>query len=279
MKKWNIFITFFKTLYGDHYTADSSFDKQNFTFVKVNDDYPLELDVNNFNSEIMYEHDFRVYFPELQKKGYHENSVMYHVYKNGLYRDYDYIGFIEYDHVLFDGFTRSIQDQLTQSAGDCIYAFNKFTFNQLWEQGVLLDPGRPKKETGDPRSEWNCLNVILKDYNDYFATHFDMHHLTRKNCFPICHCYLAPSAIFEKIMNFHTTVMDSGKVEQYHRKNWRARAGLMERYLAVELALQEARMIDDIQLEHRSYPIKVLKPDWFRPTLFMRLKQCLQKLT
>ncbi len=78
-------------------------------------------------------------------------------------------------------------------------------------------------------------------------------------------------------MKFHVFIIDSGKVENYHQHNWRARAGLMERYYAVELALEHAKMIDSIQLEHRNYPIKVLKPDWFQLPLLKRLKQCLLK--
>jgi hypothetical protein len=83
--------------------------------------------------------------------------------------------------------------------------------------------------------------------------------------------------MFEKMMAFHSAIMDSGKVEQYHQHNWRARAGLMERYLAVELALQEGDIVDSIQLEHRSYPVKILKPDWFRPTLKQQLMRYIDK--
>ena len=69
MKKWKIFVTFFKKLYDDHYTIDKSLDLKNFTFVKVNDEYEMEID-GKLDYDIFIEHDFRIYNPELQKRGY-----------------------------------------------------------------------------------------------------------------------------------------------------------------------------------------------------------------
>jgi hypothetical protein len=271
MKTWKIFVTTFKKLYDEHYASDSSFNMENFTFVKVNDDYPLELDGNRLGYDILFEHDFKIFDASLQKKGYHENSVLYHIYKNNIHKEYDYIGFIEYDHVLCDRFTADVQRLIDTAERDLLFAFNKFSFQQLWEQGILMDPGRHLKETGNPRSPWNCLNVILDDYNLFHGTAFRMEDLARKNCFPICHCILMPSGRFDRIMAFHSSIMDSGKVERYHQHNWRARAGLMERYLAVECALEDTECIDAFQLEHRSYPIKILNPQWVTSTPYLRL--------
>jgi hypothetical protein len=88
---------------------------------------------------------------------------------------------------------------------------------------------------------------------------------------------MLPSPMFEKMMVFHSEMMDSGKIEQYHQHNWRARAGLTERYLAVELALQVGEIVDTIQLEHRSLPIKILRPDWFNPTFYQRMMAYIYK--
>jgi hypothetical protein len=278
MKKWKIFVTFFKNLYDDHYTLDSSFDMQKFTFVKVNDKYAIELDENRLNYDIFFEHDFKCFNPAWQEKGYHENSVFYHIYKDNLHRDYDYIGFIEYDHVLRDHFTRDIQNMIDSADRDLAFIFNKFNFHQYWEQGILMDPRRPQKETGNPHSEWNCINIVLKDFNKFHGTNFRLEDLIRKDCFSVAHCFMLPSSLFDTMMVFHSAIMDSGKVEQYHQHNWRARAGLMERYLAVALALQDIEAITDIQLEHRSsYPIKVLNPDWFKPTFYQRMMAYIYK--
>jgi hypothetical protein len=78
-------------------------------------------------------------------------------------------------------------------------------------------------------------------------------------------------------MAFHSFIMESGKVEQYHRHNWRSPAGLMERYMAVSLALEDAPIDNSIQLEHRSLPVKVLKPDWFAPSSWRKVVAYLQK--
>ncbi len=277
MKRWKIFVTFFKKLYDIHYTVDCSFNSKNFTFVKVNEKYVMDLSDNELDYDIFVEHDFTIYEPNLQKKGYHESSVLYHVYKNNVHNDFDYIGFIEYDHVLRNNFTEDIQRMIDSANPDLLFVFNKFTFHQYWEQGILMNPLRPQKETGDPHSKWNCINVILKDYNKFFGTHFRLEDLIRKDSLPVCHCFMMPSANFNKIMQFHSYIIDSGKVNSYHKHNWRAPAGLMERYLAVELALEDCEIVDSIQLEHRSYPIKVLQPNWFKPTLYQQLMRYIQK--
>lgn len=271
MTTWKIFVTFFQNLYDDHYTPDDSFDRGHFTFVKVNDRYPLALEENRLPYDIFVEHDFEVYRPELQANGYCENSVIYHLYKNGVHRSYDYVGFIEYDHVLPPDFTRTIGKKLEEAKAETIFSFNRFSYRQLFDQAIMLNPHRREKVTGRPASKWNCINVILEDYNDFFGTDYGLDRLVAKDCFPICHCVLMPSRIFEKIMPFHTRIMESGKVEGYHRHNWRAPAGFMERYLAVALALEDAPIDDAIQLEHRSLPVKVLKPEGFEPSAWRKV--------
>jgi hypothetical protein len=51
----------------------------------------------------------------------------------------------------------------------------------------------------------------------------------------------------------------------------------MERYLAVALALEDAPIDDSIQLEHRSLPVKVMKPEWFQPSSWRKAVAYLQK--
>lgn len=264
MKTWKIYVTFFKNLYDDHYLADRTWNPANFGFVKVNDRYPMELDNNKLSYEVIVEHDFPVFRPDFQEKGYCENSVLWHLYKNEEYKKFDYIGFIEYDHVLSENFTETIQKILDSTNEDIIFSFQPFTYRQLYDQGILMNPGRREKVDGDPNSPWNAVNVVLNDYNEFHHTSHSLERLAAKNCFPICHSLLMPSAMFGRMMKFHTAVMESGKVEGYHRHNWRSPAGLMERYLAVSLALEDAPINSSIQLEHRNLPVKVLKPEWFK---------------
>jgi hypothetical protein len=277
MAKWKIYVTFFRNLYDDHYTSDRSWNPGNYAFVKVNEKYPLETGDNKLPYEVQFEHDFPGYRPDLQEKGYCENSVLYHLYKNGVHEAYDYIGFIEYDHVLGGDFTRAIQEKLDGTERETIFAFQKFTFRQLWDQAILMDPRRREKVDGRPDSKWNCINVILKDYNDYYRTAHTVDRLAARDCFPICHAFLIPARIFGKIMPFHVSIMESGKVEVYHRHNWRSPAILMERYMAVALALEDAPIDDAIQLEHRAYPVRVFKPDWFAPSAWRRAVAYIQK--
>lgn len=277
MKRWKIFVTFFRNLFDEHYTADPTYDPGKFVFVKVNDKYPLEIEGNRLGYDIFFEHDFPVYRPDWQEKGYCENSVLHHVYRNRVHRSCDYVGFIEYDHVLAVDFTATIQRKLDSATRETIFAFQKFSFKQLWEQAIVMNPRRREKVTGRPGSKWNCINVVLTDYNEYFGTDYGVERLAVKDCFPICHAFLLPSSIFDKVMAFHSFIMESGKVERYHRHNWRSPAGLMERYMAVALALEDAPIDDSIQLEHRDLSVKVLKPEWFHLSPWRRAVAYLQK--
>lgn len=277
MKTWKIYVTFFKNLYDDHYTADRTWNPGNFGFMKVNDRFPLDLADNRLAYEILVEHDFPVYRPNFQENGYCESSVLWHLYKNGEHKKNDYIGFIEYDHVLSKDFTKTIQSMLDEADEDVIFSFQTFTYRQLHDQGILMNPNRREKIEGNPDSSWNAVNVVLKDYNDFHGTSYTLDHLAAKDCFPICHSLLMPSSMFDRIMQFHTSVMESGKIEEYHRHNWRSPAILMERYLAVSLALEDTPINSSIQLEHLNLPVKVLKPDWFHPSIWRRVVAYLQK--
>ncbi|MDO9559250.1 MAG: hypothetical protein Q7I89_06140, partial [Syntrophales bacterium] len=190
MIKWKIFVTFFRNLYDDHYSVDRTWNSENFTFVKVNDRYAQELGKNRLPYDVFNEHDFPVFRPDLQEKGYCENSVMWHLYKNGIHREYDYIGFIEYDHVLTEDFTQTIQKKLNTANREAIFSFQNFTFRQLWDQAIIMNPKRREKVDGRPDSPWNCITVILKDYNNFHKTAHTVERLAAKNCFPICHSLL-----------------------------------------------------------------------------------------
>jgi hypothetical protein len=243
-----------------------------FVFVKVNDDYDWDNSENKLDYNVLFENQFSSFDSIWQKKGYHENSVLYHLYKDKMYEKADYVGFLEYDHALRPGFCSEIQNRIDQSEEDLIFSFGAFNYEQLWNQGIMLNPWRPSQQEGNPKSRWNCIRVILKDYNDFYGTNFSLDDLRNKNCFPLCHAVLIPSNIYSKIMRFHSFIMESERIEKFHTFNWRSNAGIMERYLAVELCLEKAPIITDIELEHRSYDIKVVKPEWSEKSFFKSIR-------
>lgn len=277
MIRWKIFVTFFQGLYDEHCLGDQTWNPRNFTYVKVNDRFAPELAGNRLPYDIFVERDFPVFRPDFQEKGYCESSVLWHLYRNGVHRQYDYIGFIEYDHVLTPGFTETMQKRLDAAEGEIVFSFQYFTFRQLWDQAIIMNPRRREKVDGRPDSPWNCVKLILADYNRFYGTDHRLDRLIAKNCFPICHALIMPSAMFERIMPFQASIMESGKVEGFHRHIWRAPAVLMERYLSVSLALEEAPIDCSILMEHRELPVKVLRPDWFKPSRWRRTVAYLQR--
>jgi hypothetical protein len=153
MKKWNIFVTFFRNLYDEHYTADSTWNPENFTFVKVNDDYPLELEENRVKYDVFVEHDFGVFSPDWQKRGYCENSVLYHLYRNGVHKKHDYIGFIEYDHVLTENFTATIQKKLDEAREETYFRISVVHLSSVMGSSDHLEPVEAGKGDGPSQFE------------------------------------------------------------------------------------------------------------------------------
>lgn len=171
-----LFVVFHKTLYDECYKniPQSILDKY-FTFIAVNPSIPKNYTQNKY--KILNEWEFPIYDNTLQDQGYNENSAIYHIYKNGVYKAYTHIGFFQYD-MKFENMIRYILTSI--SDGPVYFPVSLHTFAYCSEE------------------TWNeseTLNVILKDYESFFNTKY-----RKDELIPLYNAYIIPIEAFEKIM-------------------------------------------------------------------------------
>ena len=171
-----LFVVFHKTLYDECYKNihQSILDKY-FTFIAVNPSIPKNYTQNKY--KILNEWEFPIYDSTLQDQGYNENSAIYHIYKNGVYKAYTHIGFFQYD-MKFENMIRYILTAI--SDGPVYFPVSLHTFAYCSEE------------------TWNeseTLNVILKDYESFFNTKY-----RKDELIPLYNAYIIPIEAFEKIM-------------------------------------------------------------------------------
>jgi hypothetical protein len=134
-----IFVVFHKKIFDNCYSdvPQEILDKY-FTFIAVNEKIPKEYDREKYN--VINEWELPIYDPSFQERGYNENSALYHVYVNQLYKPYQYIGFCQYDMVFskdtIDDIVDNIQEDICFSICDrtfieCIQAIERNTTGLL----------------------------------------------------------------------------------------------------------------------------------------------------
>jgi len=96
MEEFKIFVTFHGAINESCYSELSPEEFSHFVFVAVNEKRPKTYPQDP-KYKIIKEWELPIYDTELQRKGYNENSVIYHVYINKLYGDSTRVGFCQYD--------------------------------------------------------------------------------------------------------------------------------------------------------------------------------------
>ncbi len=113
--KTNIFVIFHKKIYKELYPDDTT----NIIFYGVNEN--IEKDIIDNNFQVTYEYKLPIYNRLFQMKTYNESSSFYHIYKNKLYEDLDYIGFAQYDMKFFNDTFTDIEKIVKESDKSYIF--------------------------------------------------------------------------------------------------------------------------------------------------------------
>jgi FkbM family methyltransferase len=234
-KKWMNFVIFHKELFDENYTCDPSFDLKKYKFVKGNEKFEPVYN-KDFGYDVMYEHEFDYYDKRLQQQPYMAPGVIYHIYKNGLYKEYDYIGFLEYDLALRPmdkegpiNVTETV-DRIVNENGTVHIAYRSVhSFRDLYGQNLILN-GQ------------NCLDTIVDDYNNYFGTEYDIDWL--KNSSEKANTqqsFLVDKRTFEHIMGFIAHVIENRLAERCD--NRLHPSTFLDRYFAVALKFEDIETI------------------------------------
>jgi len=256
-KKWINFVIFHKELFDENYTCDHSFDLSKYKFVKGNENFKPIYN-KDFGYNIIYENEFDYYDKRLQKRSYYAPGVIYHIYKNHLYKKYDFIGFLEYDLALRSidkegqiNITETIDQIVNRNKGEKLHISYRSThkFRYLYKQGQtdLLLNGK------------NWMDTIIQDYNNYFGTKHNINCL--KNSLEKANTqqsFFVDQKTFEHIMGFITYVIENKLAERC--ENRLMPATFLERYFAIALRFEDIKKnikVINLNLHHAALGYKV----------------------
>ncbi len=147
MEPLQIFCIFHKQIFDECYEHLTDEELQYFTFVAVNKSIPKEYSTKR-NYKFIKEWELPIYNKEYQAIGLNENSVIFHVYQNNLHRNYNRIGFCQYDMIWPKGEVTRILNNSTYNFGLFPVSFNDAIYN-TW-------------------NEPNTYNIIENEYSKYF---------------------------------------------------------------------------------------------------------------
>ena len=173
---------FYDELYSDIENED---DNKKITLYGVK-----QIQKNTTKLNMIYEADFKIYNPNFQKMKYNEGSALYHLYKNGLYKKYNYIGLCQYDMKFFSNTIKDISNVINNTTLDCI--FNIGYFPDIKATGF-------RGAHGLIVNKINNLSSGLETYNKFFKTNYASEHVI-KNLLIYCNTFVIPSKMFENMM-------------------------------------------------------------------------------
>jgi hypothetical protein len=264
--KWKIFIMCHNCILDDMYSGDKDFSSQNYSFFKLG---PSDLDFSeNREYHIINEFDLPIH---IRNAHYAELTGLYAIYKNGLYKDLDFIGFSHYDkeHRLIGvspdtnidklestrlqvekshkangrtDITYRIENCLQENPHGVHIILEAHEFNKIYSQKVMMDKDDPDGFVGDGV---NCFDAILDDYNSHFGTSFTISDVAADGYLTMCDCFVTSISLFEKLMKFLVPIIESRRLDIFDSKRQhRLQGGLLERYVAVFFALEKIKKIE-----------------------------------
>lgn len=229
---WMIFIVTHGPIVEKYYKKDSNFSNLNYKFFNVSDSKIL----NKNRYPIINKSDV-ANFIHLGKQ-YTEGEVIYNVYKNNLYKDYDNIGFIHWDYELVNSKTReyNITSQINNIietgsiAEKGFISFSSFDFISDFNQKIMMDESHPDELTGNGK---NCYETIIREYNEYFNKDISVDSLAGKEIC-LCSAFLCNKHSFESLMKFYCYIVEKGNLNKFDKeKIFRFPGGMLERYIGI----------------------------------------------
>ena len=216
---FQIFVIFHRQTFQECYAKLPREQLDYLTFVAANPDLPKEYPPG---VKILREWELPFYDPRYQREGYCENSVLFHLTRNGLLQQYDYVGFCQYDMVLSDlsGVIACLETSpsgvfFQRPLADEALAGYPYCFLQSWRGGT----------------EIATLNAIETEFEKCFGRKVNRH---RK--YPMWNTYIVPARTFEAIANWamHVdTVIYPWCVEPPHYTKLGHVAGVFERVFSL----------------------------------------------
>lgn len=274
--KWKIFVVCHDLILDSYYEHDHDFNNENFCFVNVADKPLLPEYYKKYN--LIDLKDLKNY--TRLGKSYTESEVIYNIYQNKLHEGLDAIGFLHWDKELKttkDG-TYNIVAQINQLMDQNTHlSFETHYTVRDYNQQILADIRQPNKYKGKGT---NCYDYILKDYNRFFGTRYSIQDFLEKQVINLCSCFMVPTGVFEKMMPFIASVIESKKLDVFDTKGYyRVQGVFMERYFGLFLCFEPLKYAE-LTLVHHSYrktkmSARLLKLYYRLSDVFKRNQACM----
>lgn len=216
-------------LFDELYTNVAPEDFENLVMFGVNEKYP-KLFNSSRGYNVQYEYDLPLYVQSLQQHGYCQTTAMYHIYKNGLHRDLDYIGFLQYDMQVADDCFSDIQQTVQQAAS-------------AGKEVIFHDLTHPLSTIAELCSQIVAPyeGSVLQHYNRFFGTEYSPEQLLSSpstEIAPLLHTFVMPVPMFEKMMGWVCCFIDELE-RSYPKYPYECyQGGLSERCHALFLAIE-----------------------------------------
>lgn len=244
-KRIRIYIITHRKLFDEFYDVDSTYDQS--IFIEVNLSNKDHVKSDKVGRQI---HLTRLLRYQPLGKRWAEFEAMYNLYINGIFHGNDYTGFMHYDYQLHDQFCSSLKELVNKSSR--FISFSSFDFLEEYKQRIAMDYARPNLQCA---SGYSCYKYIIKHYNDYFGTSYNILDVWDKRIC-LCNAFCVAKEDLEELMSFLSWVYEQKFLDPFDSNNsYRAQGGFMERYVGVYSAL---RRIDELEVNHYyNYPKKL----------------------
>lgn len=179
------FVVFHKNIFDDCYkNIPEDILNKYFTFIAVNEKIPKNYTQNKYR--VINEWELPIYDKTFQERGYNENSAIYHIYANNLHRNYDYVGFFQYDMIFNDNIMEFLEKNIspTPTIFSVVNVNFMFCSYETWNEPFTLQ-------------------FILDDYEEFYNKPF-----SEQNQYPLCNSFVIPVETFEKTMKWVTQLYD-----------------------------------------------------------------------
>lgn len=193
-----------------------------------------------------------------------ESEEIYNIWKSGVYKDLDYVGFSQYDKELrlirkniFGKQATNITERINhyiQNKTRAHISMENHNTREMYLMKVLADPTKPEQLVGDGL---NCFDDMLNDYNTFFGTQYTIKYFLKRPRINLCSCFLIDVKTFEKMMEFFDWVVQSHKLEVFDPEHLCRHQGILaERYFGVFLMFEYDKSLDLSTIHHYDEGLK-----------------------
>lgn len=227
--KLQLYVVFHEKIFDECYKdIPQDILDQYFTFIAVNENIEKQYTANKY--KVVNEWELPKYNNRLQKEGYKENSVIYHVLANDMHKQSKYVGFFQYDMIFtMDAINTILRETETEST--CLYleSYNfVFCGQKTW-------------------NEPDVMRYLITNYEKFHNKPFSFE---ASEAYPLYNSYVIPVETYEKIMPWVISLYDKLAPIVKH-KHFGHIAGLYERVMAFAVGEEKLRMVKlDIKHDH-----------------------------